>query len=148
VITNRSSFGPRFRPFMVKNASPVLSALKAATATEATAVASLEQHRWPNSVEQRQREIGIRIALRARPAAIGVRVIVTALSLTTAAIVAGLFVALLRPVPPIELYGVSPLDPLPIDGVSATLALTAALAAWHSAVRAARVDPALLLRGE
>jgi putative ABC transport system permease protein len=101
------------------------------------------------SVEQRYREIGIRIALGARPVAIGVHVVVTALWVTGAAIVVGLLVAtglvqFLRS----ELYGVSPSDPLTIAVVSGTLALTAALAAWQPAVRAARVDPALLLRGE
>ena len=101
------------------------------------------------SVEQRQREIGIRIALGARPGAVGVRVVVAALSLTMAAIVAGLFVAtglveFLRS----ELYGVSPSDPLTIAGVSMALVLTAVVAAWRPAVRATRIDPAMLLRGE
>jgi putative ABC transport system permease protein len=47
-----------------------------------------------------------------------------------------------------QLYGVSPLDPLAFAGTAGCLALTALLAAWLPARRAAGVDPIQSLRSE
>jgi predicted permease len=101
------------------------------------------------AVEQRLREIGIRIALGAEPRMIGYRVLSRALVLTVAAVGAGLgtsltFGKLLES----ELYGVLPSDPLTLAVVSIVLVITAVVAAWRPAAQATRVDPAALLRGE
>jgi ABC-type antimicrobial peptide transport system permease subunit len=47
-----------------------------------------------------------------------------------------------------QLYGVSPGDPVTMGGVAAILALTAVLATWIPARRAARVDPIVAMRTE
>jgi ABC-type antimicrobial peptide transport system permease subunit len=46
------------------------------------------------------------------------------------------------------LYGVGPRDPVVLGGVSLFLLLVALLAAIAPAVRAARIDPALAMRGD
>jgi putative ABC transport system permease protein len=46
------------------------------------------------------------------------------------------------------LFGVKPLDPVTFGGVAILLALTAALATAVPALRAARVDPIVVLRDE
>lgn len=100
-------------------------------------------------VEQRRREIGIRLALGERPFAVGRRVVARTLALTAAAIVVGLaisaaLIGLLRA----ELYGVSPSDPATAVGAAIVLALAAVAGAAWPAVRAMRTDPSTLLRGE
>jgi ABC-type antimicrobial peptide transport system permease subunit len=99
------------------------------------------------AVEQRVREIGIRMALGARPAEIGAM-----LARQTAAMVAwGLAIGLaatlafarsLRAL----LYGVSPADTVSLAGAAIFLALVAALATVIPARRATRVEPAAALR--
>jgi len=44
------------------------------------------------------------------------------------------------------LYGLEPRDPVTLIGASAVLALIGALAGWLPARRAARIDPAVVLR--
>jgi putative ABC transport system permease protein len=100
-------------------------------------------------VEQRRREIGIRLALGERPATIGRRVIGRTLVLAVVSILVGLgaatmLIGLLRT----ELYGVTPWDPATMIGVAAILAVTALAGAALPARRAMRTDPATLLRGE
>jgi putative ABC transport system permease protein len=46
------------------------------------------------------------------------------------------------------LFGVTPSDPLTFTIITALLLLTAALAAWLPARRAARIDPLISLRAE
>ena len=100
-------------------------------------------------VEQRTREIGIRVALGARPADV-VKIVLGSTSRATAlGLVAGMLGALgaahgLRSF----LYGMSPLDPA-VYGLVMLLLLTAALvASYLPARRALRVDPTVALRYE
>jgi predicted permease len=100
-------------------------------------------------VEQRRREIGIRLALGERPLAVGRRVVARTLVLTAASIMVGLaisaaLIGLLRS----ELYGVSPTDPTTALGAALVLALAAIAGAALPAGRAMRTDPSTLLRGE
>lgn len=100
-------------------------------------------------VEQRQREIGIRLALGARPADIGRRVLGSGLALTLAGVALGVGAALaLVRVMRALLYEVDPSDPLSVGAVCAVLVAVAVLAAWRPARRAMRVDPVALLRTE
>jgi predicted permease len=98
-------------------------------------------------VAQRTREIGVRIALGARPRDILTNVGAGALRLTMIGIVFGvvgaaLFARLLAAM----LYGVSASDPWTYAGVSLGLMVIALLAAWVPSYRAARVDPTVALR--
>ena len=101
------------------------------------------------SVGRRRREIGIRMALGAGPAAI-VRMIVarvvvivclgiaigTVLSFWAAGFVENL------------LFGLRPRDPLTLAGAALTLAVIGIAAAWIPARRATRIAPADVLRVE
>jgi putative ABC transport system permease protein len=98
-------------------------------------------------VAQRTREIGVRIALGARPIDILTNIGAGALRLTLIGIVFGvagaaLFARLLVAM----LYGVSASDPRTYVGVSIGLTFVALLAAWVPSWRAARVDPTVALR--
>jgi putative ABC transport system permease protein len=93
-------------------------------------------------VAQRSAEIGIRIALGARPAEIGAMVVRQSLVLTGMGVAIGVFASLAGSrVLQSLLFAVSATDPLTIVGVSALLLLVAAVAAWAPARRAARIDP-------
>lgn len=94
------------------------------------------------SVEQRKREIGIRMALGARPAEVAALV----LQQNSRGVVFGLVVGLgisiaLATVLESELYGLSPFDPLAYGGVLALLLGAATVASLFPARRAARMDP-------
>jgi putative ABC transport system permease protein len=99
------------------------------------------------SVEQRTREMGIRFAVGATPAAVQRMVLRDAMRLAILGMLAGLAgsAALSRFMTSL-LYGVQPLDPgvLTISGMA--LLATAAAAAWLPALRAAKVDPVVVLR--
>ena len=93
-------------------------------------------------VAQRTREIGIRVALGARPASV-VRLIVSyALAVAGAGVALGFVaaVALTRVIAGM-LFQVSPTDPWTFGAIAVTLMRTAILAAATPARRAARVDP-------
>jgi len=47
-----------------------------------------------------------------------------------------------------QLYGVTPTDPLTYTGVAVLIVVTALLATWWPARKAAGVDPAITLRAE
>jgi predicted permease len=100
-------------------------------------------------VGQRTREIGIRIALGARPGAVLRLVMRQALALATAGVMAGAAAALLltRLLAGL-LFEVRATDPLTYAAIACVLAATAALAAWRPARRAATVDPIAALRGD
>jgi predicted permease len=101
------------------------------------------------AVAQRQREIGIRMALGARPSAIANLVGGQALVLVAVGVALGLTGALLlAPLAGALLYGVGPADPASMAAAAALVALVATLAAFVPAARAARVDPAIALREE
>ena len=100
-------------------------------------------------VSRQAQEIGLRMALGAqqsqvllsvmaqglRPVAVGL-----VLGLATAAVAASAIRALL--------FGIEPLDPVSLGGVSLVLLLAAAFACWLPARRATNVDPVVALRCE
>lgn len=100
-------------------------------------------------VSQRQREIGVRLALGARPDSVLRMIVGRGLALTGAGIVIGAAFALaLGRYLSSVLYGVAPSDPLTMLLVTLVLLTAAVLASWIPARRAARVDPAITLREE
>jgi predicted permease len=99
------------------------------------------------AVAQRQREIGIRMALGARPRAIAGLIGGQALLLVAAGVALGLAGArLAAPLAGALLYGVGPYDPASMVAAAVFVTLVAALAALIPAARASRVDPAAALR--
>ena len=98
-------------------------------------------------VTQRMREIGIRLALGAKPEGVFQLILRNGLSLTMIGLVIGLgasyyLVRVMRSI----LYEVEPSDPMAVVGASMLLLLTALVACWRPARRAMRVDPVSLLR--
>ena len=98
-------------------------------------------------VSRRRGEIGIRMALGARPGDVVRGVLGEAAALTAAGAVAGLFGALLltRYLQSL-LYEVSTTDPAVMAAAAIALGSVALAAAWLPARRAARVDPMAALR--
>ncbi len=99
------------------------------------------------SVSLRRRELGIRMALGARPSDISRMVLLQGLSLAGVGILIGTACALaasrlLRGL----LYGVSPTDLLTLSATPAVLLAVAFLASWIPAHRAAAVQPAEALQ--
>jgi ABC-type antimicrobial peptide transport system permease subunit len=98
-------------------------------------------------VSERTREIGLRIALGARPGQILARIFRIAAVMTTVGIVIGLIASsLLTRSIQSQLFGVGVVDPLTFCAVPLLLALVAATAAWAPARRAMKVDPMEALR--
>jgi predicted permease len=100
-------------------------------------------------VSLRLREIGIRLALGARPADIGRTIVQNGVLLAMAGLAAGMALAfglvrLMRAL----LYAVEPSDPLSFVLVAIVLLAASTAAAWRPARRAMRVDPVALLRQE
>jgi putative ABC transport system permease protein len=100
-------------------------------------------------VAQRTSEIGIRMALGARPADVLASVLGQGARLTMTGTAAGLAGALaltryLRTL----LFAVSPTDPMVLAAAAAVLATVAMAAVWLPARRATRVDPIEALRVE
>ncbi len=100
-------------------------------------------------VGRRTPEIGIRMALGARPADVLGAVMAQGAKLTLAGTVVGVAGALLltRYLRTL-LYGVTPNDPLVLGGAAALLGAVAMAAVWLPARRATRVDPLQALRSE
>ena len=96
---------------------------------------------------QRVREMGIRLALGAQPGALVKLVAGRGIGITLVGVLAGLGVsyALGRALQGL-LFGVGAADATTLGGAAVLLALTAGLAAWLPARRAARVDAAVSLR--
>ena len=100
-------------------------------------------------VNQRKHEIGVRMAIGARPIAILGLVLREGLALALLGIALGLAGAfaltrLLRTL----LFEIEPTDPLTFGGVAAVLAIAAFAACYIPARRAASVDPIVALRSE
>ncbi len=100
-------------------------------------------------VNQRQREIGVRLALGATPLGVA-RLIVSSVAGWTALGVALSLPAIYYGSHAVKdiLYEVHPLDPPAIAGAAATLAAVAVVAAWFPARRAAAISPSIALRSE
>jgi hypothetical protein len=100
-------------------------------------------------VNQRQREIGVRLALGANSVGVLRSVVGRGLGLTAIGLAVGLAgaLALGRSLSGV-LYGVEPTDPATFAGVTVILLGVAALASWLPARRAAEVNPAVMLRAE
>ena len=100
-----------------------------------------------HAISRRRTEIGIRVALGARPADVVVLVLARVSLLLGAGVVAGAaltlwaskFVAGL-------LYGLVPTDPTMLAGAAVVLFTTGIVATWLPARRAARMDPLIALR--
>ncbi|MGA7259118.1 MAG: ABC transporter permease [Terracidiphilus sp.] len=101
------------------------------------------------SVEQRRKDIGIRLALGAQRRQVRNTILRESAWLALAGISVGLaatqaFTRVLASI----LYGISPRDPLVLSAVAALLLLVALAAAWIPARRAASVEPMEVLRHE
>jgi predicted permease len=101
------------------------------------------------SVEQRRREMGVRVAIGASPKALLALVVGEGVRLTAAGLVLGLAGALVatRYLASL-LYGVGPTDPAVFLGVGAVLLMVAAAASYVPARQAMGVDPVVVLRDE
>ena len=101
------------------------------------------------AVVRRTREIGIRMALGARPADVRSLILRQTSRFLLAGVVLGLAGALLATrLLSTLLYGVRPTDPVTFLTVPVVLAAVGLLAAWLPARRGARTDPWLALRQE
>jgi len=101
------------------------------------------------TVSQRTREIGIRLALGAQRSEVKWMFVQSALQLTTAGVVIGLgtAAALMRLMKSL-LFGISPLDPFTYITVALILIVSAAVASYLPARRAATIDPVEALRAD
>ena len=100
-------------------------------------------------VAQRTREIGIRVAVGARPSDVLWLVLREGLSLTALGLAIGLPLAALASLALSRLlYQVSPLDPFVFVLAPLTLACSAIVATWLPARRATRIAPVTALRTE
>jgi putative ABC transport system permease protein len=100
-------------------------------------------------VRQRQRELGVRLALGASAAEVAQLVVRRGLVLASAGVLAGGAAALvvnqsLRAL----LFDVSPTDAATLGGTCVLLLVVALLAAWLPARRATSIEPAIALRAE
>ena len=100
-------------------------------------------------VEQRTREIGVRVALGATRQNILRMVLATGLGLASAGIAVGLVgAALVARTVATMLFGIGALDPVSFVGIPAVLLMVAVLACYVPARRATRIDPLVALRQE
>ena len=101
------------------------------------------------SVTQRTQEIGIRMALGSSAEAVQRSVMAKALRLAAAGVAVGTAAALVlaRGMQAL-LYGTQATDPMTYAGMVALLLVVAAMAGYLPARRAARINPAIALRGQ
>jgi predicted lysophospholipase L1 biosynthesis ABC-type transport system permease subunit len=101
------------------------------------------------AVEERRREVGIRMALGARaPQVIALVLRTTQMTLVMGLVAGVLLAGAASPLLHSYLYGLSPYDPVAYAQVVVILAAAAGLATWLPARRATRVNPAEALRAE
>jgi ABC-type antimicrobial peptide transport system permease subunit len=101
------------------------------------------------SVAQRQREIGVRMALGAQQSAVRGLILRDAMRAVVPGVLIGLGIALaLAKVLQTLLYGVTTTDPVTYTTVIVVLLIVATLASWLPARRATRVDPMIAIRAE
>jgi len=101
------------------------------------------------SVEQRTREMGVRMALGADPRDVLWLVVRHGVVLVGIGVAIGLGIAsIATPWARNLLFQVSPFDPLSFVAVSVVLLVVACVASYLPAVRATRVDPVVVLKGE
>ena len=101
------------------------------------------------SVTQRRRELGVRVALGAQPGDLIMTTMRSAITLTAIGVASGLAAgAYLTRFVTSQLYAIEPLDPPTFMVAAAVMLMTAAVAAYLPARRAARADPMLSLRYE
>jgi predicted permease len=138
-IAGRMLVSPRFNMLLIGLFSSVALALAAIGTYGVIAFA----------VTRRTNEIGIRMALGARPASVRLAVIGSGLTLAAIGLAAGIAGALLlsRVIGRFT-YGIPPSDPLTLAAVTALFAIVALLACWLPARRASRLDPLDALRAE
>jgi putative ABC transport system permease protein len=101
------------------------------------------------SVAQRQREIGIRMALGAEPRRVVLMIVGHDLQIALIGVLLGVAAMIvLSPVTAALLYGVRAHDPLAIAAISGALFAAAAITSWSAASRASAVEPVMALRSE
>ena len=101
------------------------------------------------TVAQRTNEIGIRLALGARPRQVRSMVLREAGWLSVAGVLCGLAIALaLGRLVRSMLYGLQPADPASLTGAAGLLIAVALIAGWLPAMRASSVEPMEALRHE
>jgi len=99
------------------------------------------------SVVRRTREIGVRMALGARTGAVASLVLRQGARLTAVGLAVGLAAALAASrLLASQLYGVEPHDPVTFAAMAAILGVLSLLACYLPARRAARIDPAEVLK--
>ena len=104
---------------------------------------------FAHAMTQRSREMAIRIAIGATPAAVVTMILREASGLATAGITAGIVGAMLggRTLQSV-LYGFVPVDPVILGSAGAVMLIVIVAATMIPAARASRVDPNLILRAE
>jgi len=135
----RNSSGPRFRAVLLGGFA-MLAVLLAAVGLYGVVA---------QAVVQQTREIGIRIAIGARPIDVQRAVVLRGLTLALTGVAIGVLGSLmLSRLLASMLYGVSASSPVMLAGVSLLMLAIALLASWLPALRATRVDPIRTLRYE
>jgi putative ABC transport system permease protein len=101
------------------------------------------------TVRQRTRELAIRLALGASPAAVTTEVLRAGLKIVAIGLGTGLFAIFgLGQLVEAMFYQTSPRDPIALGATAALLAVVALVACLVPALRAAKVDPMVALRAE